>query len=298
MANRRCRECGEVYDKSFQRCPACGAHGGRRIPRCKFCGSRLTGAKGGRCPFCGAKQRSWAWVGVLLRAMVVVLAGFALAATYVYSYVPSLGLPTPSWPTPTNTVTTTLTATAVPPTVTRTRTPTLTVVPPTLTKVPQVTYTIKSGDTLWGIADSFSISLQALLIANNLNDNSLIKEDQVLIIPKGTPTPPIAATPTAKPAAPVTRIAVPTSTPVPPTTPETRVVAPSSTPLLPAATKAAQVTYTIKSGDTLLAIADSFHISLEALLLANNLTVNSLLNIGQVLIIPDGALTPTSTPQP
>jgi hypothetical protein len=54
-----------------------------------------------------------------------------------------------------------------------------------------------------------------LLVANNIKEDSLIQEGQVLIIPTGTPTPLVQATATAKPAAPVTHIAVATSTPKP-----------------------------------------------------------------------------------
>jgi LysM repeat protein len=103
--------------------------------------------------------------------------------------------------------------TAVPPT--RTRTRTLTPVPPTPTKPTPVTYVVKFGDTLSGIAAQYGISVEALMIANNLTDREFIREDQILIIPKGTPTPLVMPTATMRPAAPVTRLPVPTSTPQP-----------------------------------------------------------------------------------
>jgi LysM repeat protein/RNA polymerase subunit RPABC4/transcription elongation factor Spt4 len=215
MGKRRCRECGEVYEDSFQNCPACGTARGRKIARCKECGSRLAGAKGGRCPVCGARQTDWSWVKPALRLVAVLVVLMFLGATYVYSYVPQLGMPAPSWPTPTTTITVTPSLTVTPVAPTRTRTPTLTRVPPTATKVPPVTYVVKFGDTLGVIAERFGISLEALMIANNLTDSSFIKEEQVLIIPSGTPTPLIQATPTVAPPAPVTRLPIATSTPKP-----------------------------------------------------------------------------------
>ncbi len=218
MGKRRCRECGEKYEDSFQHCPACGVAAGRRIPRCRSCGSRLTGEQHGRCPVCGAKQRDWSWVRPLLKLALALVVVFLLAATYVYSYVPQLGAPLPSWPTPTNSVTMTpatpsVTITPVPPT--RTRTPTLTAVPPTATRTPQVTYVVKPGDTLGEIAANAKTSLEALMIANGLTDSDLIHEEQILIIPRGTPTPPFQPTPTARPPAAVTRLPIATSTPKP-----------------------------------------------------------------------------------
>jgi LysM repeat protein len=164
---------------------------------------------------CGAGQRDWSWVKPAVKLALALVVVMFLAATYVYSYVPQLGMPAPSWPTPTNTVTVTPSLTATVAVPTRTRTPTHTAVPPTATKVPPVTYVVKFGDTLGVIAERFGVSLQALMIANNLSDSSFIKEEQVLIIPKGTPTPLVQASPTAPPPAPVTRLPIPTSTPKP-----------------------------------------------------------------------------------
>ncbi len=220
MAKRRCRECGEEYEKEFGRCPACGADAGKRIRRCRSCGSRLTTVVKGRCPVCGEPLRHWEWVPPLLQALAIVAVMLFLTATYVYSYVPQLGMSTPAWPTPTRTPTTVLisptataTVTVAPPT--RTRTPTFTRVPPTATKPPPVTYVVQYGDSLWAISDKFNVSIEALLIANGLAENDIIREDQIMIIPTGTPTPPVPPTATPRPPAPVTRLPIPTSTPQP-----------------------------------------------------------------------------------
>ena len=219
MGKRRCSECGAKYEDSFQRCPVCGAEHGRRIARCKHCGSRLPSGHERRCHVCGAQLISFGWVRTLLKVAVVAAIVLLLGATYVYSYTPQLSKPAPTWPSsPTPTVTITVTAPATTATTaapTRTRTPTVTRVPPTPTKLTPVTYVIKQGDSLSVIAQKFNISVEALMIANNLTDRDVIHPDQVLVIPTGTPTPLLPPTSTPRPPAPVTRIAIPTSTPAP-----------------------------------------------------------------------------------
>lgn len=214
MAKRRCQECGELYERSFRRCPVCGAEGGRLIPRCPQCGSRLPNAYTRRCPVCGAALAHFGWARTLAKIALALMAALLLGATYIFAYVPRLGLPEPSWPTPTATITSTPTATATIATPTRTRTSTPTRLPPTSTPTAVVTYIVVAGDSLGLIAEKLGVSLEALMMANNLTDY-MIHPDQVLIVPQGTPTPRGQKTPTVPPAAPLTRIAIPTSTPKP-----------------------------------------------------------------------------------
>lgn len=219
MGKRRCRECGEQYEDSFRYCPVCGAEAGRRIARCRECGSRLRSGSAGRCQVCGARQLRLGWVKPLFRIVIVAAIAVFLGVTYVYSYLPQLAAPTPPvWltPAPTATVSVAPTRTAtqrIVPTPTRSRTPTATRVPPTPTKPPPVTYVVRFGDNLSSISDRVGVSIEAIMIANGLTDRELIREDQVLIIPTGTPTPPTPPTPTLRPQAPVTRLPIPTSTP-------------------------------------------------------------------------------------
>jgi LysM repeat protein len=58
-----------------------------------------------------------------------------------------------------------------------TETPTI---PPTATPV---TYTVKSGDTLGGIATELGISMEALMAANGLSDPDELAVGQVLLVP-------------------------------------------------------------------------------------------------------------------
>ncbi|WP_114570623.1 LysM peptidoglycan-binding domain-containing protein [Exiguobacterium flavidum] len=97
------------------------------------------------------------------------------------------------------------------------------------------TYTVKSGDTLYSIARTYGVTVDALIKANNITNPSLIKVGQVLIIPSSTPT---------------------------------------------------VIKYTVKSGDTLYSIAQTYGVTVDAIIKANNITNPSLINVGQVLVIP------------
>lgn len=62
-----------------------------------------------------------------------------------------------------------------------------------------------------------------------------------------------------------------------------------------------QTTYIVQSGDTLNAISRRFNVSLDDLLAANNLTSDSILHVGQKIVVPNGGqplatVTPALTP--
>ena len=73
--------------------------------------------------------------------------------------------------------------------------------PPTAT--PQLTYKVKSGDTAWGIALAYGLTLEQLAAFNNMDPNTLLQIGQELSIraPTETPTatPPPTETPTGTP---------------------------------------------------------------------------------------------------
>ena len=50
-------------------------------------------------------------------------------------------------------------------------------------------YTVRAGDTCGGIAVAFGVSVQSIIILNNLPTTCIISVDQVLKIPYPTPTP-------------------------------------------------------------------------------------------------------------
>ena len=167
----------------------------------------------------------------------------------------------------------TLEATASP-TATLTETPTLSPTPvtPTATWTPEPSptpfvYTVNLGDTCGSIAYSFNVSIQSIVIENDLPaDCSTLYENQKLMIPQPTPT----------------ATAQPTST------------------LSPAdATEAAcqKLEYTVQENDTLSAISLNYNIPADALRDYNGL-VNDVVRYGQVLVIPLCRRNATPGPSP
>jgi LysM repeat protein len=73
--------------------------------------------------------------------------------------------------------------------------PSPTTPPEALPTLPPVTYTVKPGDTLSGIADLFGITVDELVRANNIADPNSLQVGQVLIIPGRAPTVAPAITP-------------------------------------------------------------------------------------------------------
>lgn len=125
----------------------------------------------------------------------------------------------------------------------------------TVASVPS-TYRVKAGDTVSAIAARFGLSTAKVLALNGLGWSSLIFPGQVLTLTKSTP--------------------VSTPTPPPPSAPST-------------------TTYTIKSGDTISAIAARYGVSTQSVLTANGLGWSSLIFPGQKITIP---VKPTPAPQP
>lgn len=121
---------------------------------------------------------------------------------------------------------------------------------------PAAKYTVRSGDSLSGIAQTVGVSLASLLSANQLSASSLIYPGMQLTLPKGAHLPAAPSTPAAP-------------------TPE------------PAA-----VTYTVVAGDSLSGIAAALGVSLTALLSTNKLTASSIIVPGKKLVVPAGGHLP------
>ncbi|EIQ00079.1 LysM repeat-containing protein [Opitutaceae bacterium TAV1] len=117
-----------------------------------------------------------------------------------------------------------------------------------------MSYTVVSGDTLGAIARKQGVKLAALRSANNLRGDNL-RVGQVLTIPPATTTP----------------------------------VAESSASSAPSGGSGATITYTVKSGDTLGAIAKQHGVKVGAIAAANNITDPKKLRVGQELKIPGAA---------
>lgn len=121
-------------------------------------------------------------------------------------------------------------------------------------------YTVRSGDTLYAIALRYNTTVARIVAANNITNPNLIRVSQVLRIPTTSTTP----------------------TPTPPTTPP-----PTST-----------TTYTVRSGDTLYAIALRYGTTVQQLVSLNNISNPNLIRVGQVLRLPSSGGTPTPTSPP
>lgn len=123
----------------------------------------------------------------------------------------------------------------------------------TTTSSSGTSYTVRSGDTMGSIAKKHGVTLQQLVAANkHITNANLIYPGQKLTIPGKRPAQSTPA-PAPKPAAPAT------------------------------STK-----YTVKSGDTLSAIAARHGTTVQAIAQANNISNPNKIYPGQVLTIPNG----------
>jgi len=149
---------------------------------------------------------------------------------------PTATLPLPTKePTPSPTPTTNPTVSPTPSTPGRTPTP-------TPTRAEQTVYVVQGGDSLWKIAESYDITVDALTEANGISKDDVIHPGQELVIPVPgqalpttlppsptlTPTP-LPVTPTAVPptSTPGPTSPAPSTRPPPATAPPDRIVAPA-----------------------------------------------------------------------
>lgn len=128
---------------------------------------------------------------------------------------------------------------------------------------PSMTYKVKAGDTVSAIASRTGASVSAIIKANNLNSNALIRIGQVLQIPSPVGA---ASSSASKPA--------------------------TTTTSKPATTTA--TTITIKAGDTLGALAAKHKTTVAAIQKANGLT-STVIIAGKTLKIPGTATSSSSS---
>ncbi len=164
------------------------------------------------------------------------------------------------------------------PTLTQTSTATVTPTPqtptPTNTPLPTPTpfsYTVQLGDTCGSIAFSFGVSIQSIVLLNNLPaDCSTLIESQRLLIPQPTPT----------------------STPLP-----TSTFSPAEATIAACTT----IDYTVQENDTLSSISLNYDVPMDAIREWNGM-VNDVVRFGQRLSLPlcmrNATPGPSPTPTP
>jgi len=142
------------------------------------------------------------------------------------------------------------------------------------TQTPSAVHVVGRGDTLGAIAVKYNVSVEAIARANGITPITILKIGQELVIP-GANDPVVARlTPT------LARLSAATAVPAPNT---------------PAATKPARMVHVVEAGDNLGSIAVKYNVDSQAIADANNMTLRTVLQIGQELVIP-GVTPPTLTP--
>lgn len=167
---------------------------------------------------------------------------------------------------------------------------------PTL-PVTGTTYTVRAGDTLYAIALRYKVTVAALATANNISNVNLIRVGQVLRIP-GTATPtPTPTTYTVRAGDTLSVIAARYKTTVSALASLNNIrninlirvgqvlkISGTSTPT-PTPQPTPTRTYTVRSGDTLYAIALRYNTTVARIAQANNISNINLIRVGQVLKI-------------
>jgi LysM repeat protein/ribosomal protein L40E len=253
----------EPTSQKSQICPTCGTRLSENATRCLVCGTELStkAAAKSKKTESGMQTSRMPEVTLSLPAALGALAVILLigASVVYFSLRAGIGgqLSEPTLVvTPSETVTIT-------PTATETSIPTAI---PTETPPPPFDYTVRTGDTCGGIAVAFGVSVQSIVILNNLPSTCIISVNQVLKIPYPTPTP-----------------------------------APPPTEIPNEATQTAQacekVPYTVQENDTISSIALNYNVPIDAIKFYNGLSTDNVF-LGQTILIPlcERAATPGPTP--
>lgn len=254
----------ETPSKPTKICPTCGTRLSEDATRCLVCGTNLTATARSSDQVKPIQGSRLPELTLTLPAALGFLTLFlAIGAGLVYFALRQTGQVVEPTATPTITLTITPSLTPTP-------------VTPTLTNTPEpsptpLSYRVASGDTCSSIAFAFGVSIQSIVLLNNLPATcDTLYIGQPLLVPQPTPTP----------------------TPYP-----TATLSESE------ATEAActKVDYTVQDNDTLSSISANYAVPISVLKSYNGL-VNDIVRSGQVIIIPLcerlGTPGPSPTPTP
>jgi LysM repeat protein len=242
---------------TFKTCPTCGTRLNENAARCSVCGRSFTQTSDAA----DQKIRGARLPSITLSlpiALLLIVVFVVIGAVVVYMLLESSDQIVEPTVTPTVTLTPTVTFTP-----TASLTPTQA---PTWTPLPPISYTVKEGDLCSGIAAVFDVSINSIILANNLNTECFISPGQVLSIPQ------------------------PTATPSP---------QPSSTLSEVESTDDAceKLNYDVQEGDTLSSISYNYNISVTAIKEYNGLT-SDIVYEGMPLVLPLCQRNPTEGPTP
>ncbi len=254
----------EPTSQKSQICPTCGTRLSENATRCLVCGTELTAkaATKSKKAESGMGASRMPEITLSLPMALGALVAVLLIGALVVYLILSSGVSGTTLTPPTEAGTPTGTVTITP-------TPTETLAPtdiPTFTPQPPLDYTVRSGDTCGGLAAAFSVSVQSIVIQNQLPASCIISVGQVLKIP------------------------YPTATPAPP-----------PTDIPNQATQTAQacekVTYTVQANDTLGSISASYNVPQDAIKFYNGLSSDNVF-LGTTIVIPlcERFATPGPTP--
>lgn len=159
-------------------------------------------------------------------------------------------------------------------------------------------YIVKSGDTLWSIAQKYNVTVQQIVTANNITNANLIRVGQSLIIPGTSSVPPTTGIKyTVKAGDTLWAIAQKYGVTVQKIVDANNITNPSLIHIgqvltiptgttVPPPTTNYRYKYTVKSGDTLWAIAQKYNVTVQQIVSLNNIKDPSLIYVNQVLLIP------------
>jgi LysM repeat protein len=212
-----------------------------------------------------ARERRQRYGPLIMGAVAIMLVAVGILLIFMWARGTSFSFGAEDTPTPTITATETPEPPAATPTATDIFTPTITLTP-TETTVPTpaepFSYLVQSGDSLISIADQFGVDFVAIMLLNDLTNESVLFAGDELIIPNPD-------------------MGLPTATPLP-----------------TGLARGAIIEYFVLPGDSLQLIAEEFLSTVDEIVEENELEDDSVIFPGQILRIPYQIITPAPSDTP